>query len=147
MGEVPTPSPARPLRRAALLVTGCVALVLGTLGVVLPLLPATPFVLLAGACFAGAWPRLHQRLAQSPLFGPMLRAGPGARYLPRRTQVAAIAFTWVSIGASIVFVARAPWLRILLGAIALGVTAFLLWMPTRPAASAAQAPPRRDPPA
>ena len=82
--RVPDASPPPPsgLRRVVLVVTGVVALALGVLGVALPLLPATPFVLLAAACFAGAWPTMHARLTRSRLFGPMLRAGPGERYLP-----------------------------------------------------------------
>lgn len=115
-----------------LLLTGCVSLALGVLGIVLPLLPATPFVLLAAACFAGAWPAMHRRLADSRIFGPMVRAGPGGRYIPRRTKAVAIAFTLLSIGATVLFAVRAPWLRIVLGVIALGVTAFLLWMPSAP---------------
>ncbi len=130
----PRPPPGRPrgLRRLFLLATGCVALVLGLLGVVLPLLPTTPFILLAAGCFAGAWPAMHRRLAGSRLFGPMLESEPGARHIPVPTKIYAIAFTWVSIGATIVFAVDALWLRGLLVAIALGVTGFLVWMPSRP---------------
>lgn len=120
------------MRRGFLIATGCLALVLGVLGIVLPLLPTTPFVILAAACFAGAWPAMHRRLVESRLFGPMLEAGPGGRFIPVRTKVGAIAFTLVSIGATIVFAIEAPWLRILLALLALGITAFLLWMPSRP---------------
>ena len=126
------PRHPRGLRRVLLVVTGCLALALGVLGVVLPLLPATPFVLLAAACFAGAWPAMHRRLAESRLFGPMVRAGPGGRYIPPRTKALAIAFAWVSIGATIVFALEALWLRLVLAGIAVGVTAFLLWMPSAP---------------
>ena len=128
------PDPPRPhgLRRAFLVATGCVALALGVLGVVLPLLPATPFILLAAACFAGAWPAMHRRLAQSTLFGPMVRSEPGGRYIPPATKAYAIVFTLLSIGVTVVFVADALWLRLVLAAIALGVTGFLLWMPSRP---------------
>lgn len=126
--------PPRGLRRLALLVTGSIALGLGVLGAILPLLPATPFVLLAAACFAGAWPAMHRRLAESRLFGPMVRAGPGGRFLPRRTKAVAIAFTLVSIGTTVLLVAEAAWLRWTLAGIALGVTLFLLWMPSAPRA-------------
>jgi uncharacterized membrane protein YbaN (DUF454 family) len=134
----PSPPRGRPhgLRRLFLLVTGCVALVLGLVGVILPLLPTTPFILLAAACFAGAWPAMHRRLAGSRLFGPMLQSEPGARHIPVATKIYAIAFTWLSIGATILFAVEALWLRCVLGAVALGVTGFLLWMPSRPRSAA-----------
>ena len=135
MVDVPPPADRRPprgLRRLLLIATGCVALALGVLGVVLPLLPATPFILLAAACFAGAWPAMHRRLAASRLFGPMVRSGPGGRYIPPRTKAGAIAFTLLSIGATVLFAVEVLWLRLVLGGIALGVTAFLLWMPSAP---------------
>ncbi len=133
--------PPRGLRRLFLIATGCVALALGVAGILLPLLPTTPFILLAAACFAGAWPAMHRRLAASRLFGPMLEAGPGGRYIPPRTKAGAIAFTLLSFGATIAFAVQAPWLRLLLGALALGVTGFLLWMPSAPRPVPEPAPP------
>ena len=134
MAAQPSPSPSGPrgMKRVFLLVMGCVALTLGGLGVILPLVPATPFILLGAACFAGSWPAMHRRLLANKHFGPMLQKGPGARYIPRRTQLSAVAFTLVSVGATIFFAVKVLWLKILLGAIALGVSAFLLWMPSRP---------------
>ena len=99
------------MKRVILLITGCVALTLGGLGVILPLLPATPFVLLGAACFASTWPAMHRRLSANAHFGPMLRPGPGARYIPRRTQIGAIAFTLISMGATIFFVVKVLWLK------------------------------------
>lgn len=134
MAEQPDPFPSRPrgLKRIFLLTTGCVALTLGGLGFVLPLLPATPFILLGAACFARTWPAMHRRLSANKHFGPMLHPEPGARHIPRKTKVGAIAFTLISIGATIFLVVKVLWLQLLLGAIAAGVTGFLLWMPSRP---------------
>ena len=130
--RLPRNQEPRGLKRVFLLATGCVSLALGVLGVILPLLPATPFVLLSAFCFAGAWPTMHRRLAGSHLFGPMLGADPNSRYLPRRTKVGAIGFTLVSIAATIIFVADATWVRIVLGTIAVGVSAFISWIPSKP---------------
>lgn len=120
------------VRRIFLIATGSVALALGVVGIVLPLLPTTPFIILAAACYAGAWPAMHRRLAESATFGPMIQAGPGGRYIPPRTKIGAITFTLISIGATVVFVAKPLWLRLALCAIAVGVTGFLLWMPSAP---------------
>ena len=65
--RIPRTSRSLALHKALLTLAGGIALGLGLLGVVLPGLPTTPFVLLAAACFAKASPRLHQRIVANPL--------------------------------------------------------------------------------
>ena len=60
--------------RYALLMAGFLSLALGTIGIFLPLLPTTPFVLLAAVCFAKASPRFHNWLLQHRTFGPIVIA-------------------------------------------------------------------------
>ncbi|WP_148715197.1 YbaN family protein [Chitinolyticbacter meiyuanensis] len=72
------------LRRSLWLGGGLVSLLLGAAGVALPLLPTTPFVLLAAACFARSSPRLERRLLDHPRFGPAIRLWREHRALPRR---------------------------------------------------------------
>ena len=127
------PGVGRLMGRVILITVGCIALVLGLLGIMLPLLPTTPLILLAAACFVGSWPAMHRRLARSRLFGPMVDPGPGGRYIPRRTKAVAITPLVLSLGASLVWVVEAPWVRITLAAVGVVVAGYLLWMPSAPA--------------
>ena len=90
---------------------GLLALVLGGIGVVLPLLPTTPFVLLAGWCFARSSPRLHALLHRSELFGPILRDWEQRRCIPRRARILALASMALVGGASLAFAVPAGWPR------------------------------------
>ncbi|MDP1832575.1 MAG: YbaN family protein [Geothrix sp.] len=64
--------PFRPWLRPILVTAGLLCLILAVLGVFLPLLPATPFLLLAAACFARSSERLHAWMLRHPRFGPIL---------------------------------------------------------------------------
>ena len=59
-------------KRIALILIGFVSLALGALGVFLPLLPTTPFVLVAAIAFAKSSDRLHQWLVDHDIFGPLI---------------------------------------------------------------------------
>lgn len=69
---------------------GVVFLSLGAVGVVVPLLPTTPFVLLAAGCFARSSPRMHRWLHESALFGPVLKDWEQKRCIARRARAVAL---------------------------------------------------------
>lgn len=70
------------MQRTILIIIGWLAVVLGTLGVVLPLLPTTPFILLAAWCFARSSPRFHAWLLYRSWFGGYLRHWQRYRAMP-----------------------------------------------------------------
>ena len=79
---------------------GTVSLALGLIGVVLPGLPTTPFILLAAACYAKASPRLHGWLLNHRLLGPMVRDWETHRNLTRRSKTVAQVSMVVMVGLS-----------------------------------------------
>jgi len=87
--------------RWLLWLAGSLSLLLGLIGVVLPGLPTTPFVLLAAACYAKASPRLHAWLLNHRLTGPMLRDWEAHRSLTRRTKTVAVVSMLLMVSLSI----------------------------------------------
>ncbi len=123
----------RPARSAwlryLLLGIGCISVALGVIGIFLPVMPTTPFLLLAAACFARSSPRFHAWLLGHPQLGPLLKAYLGGEGIPRKAKVLAIGSTWVSIAMSCWLVPW-PWLRGLLVGIALAVTVYIARLKT-----------------
>ena len=86
--------------RWLLWLAGSVSLALGLIGVVLPGLPTTPFILLAAACYAKASPRLHGWLLNHRFLGPMVRDWETHRSLTRRSKTVAQVSMVVMVGLS-----------------------------------------------
>jgi hypothetical protein len=122
---------ARPLRWLLSLI-GTVALGLGLVGVLLPGLPTTPFILLAAACFARASPRLHQRMLSSAWIGPMLRDWENNRSLTRRVKSVALTMMVVMVAVSVWTFHGRVWLQAVLVLVGLlGVWVVGWRIPTR----------------
>ncbi|WP_329574428.1 YbaN family protein [Kingella kingae] len=90
------------LMNALLWLIGAISLLLGIIGIVLPVLPTTPFILLTAACWARASPRFHRWLHQHRYFGPMVQNWEERRAVPRRAKYLAwrmmtLSCTWLLI--------------------------------------------------
>lgn len=81
---------SRPLMRGVWLALGLLFTAAGLIGVVLPLLPTTPFLILAAACFARSSPRLEARILNDPRFGPLVREWRVRGAIPPRAKLLAI---------------------------------------------------------
>jgi hypothetical protein len=128
----PAPVPhASPVVRWALLALGLAALALGVVGVFLPVLPTTPFLLVAAACFARGSPGMHRRLHASRTFGPALREWRQHRAIPWRTKRYALVLMGLSIGASAIFFVEPWWGKAALVAVGIAVGAWLWRVPSR----------------
>ncbi len=104
----------------------------GVAGVVLPLLPATPFFLLASACFVRSSPRLHRWLLEESAFRHHVRHWQEQRAMSRRAKVVATLLVWASIGTSAAFFVQGGWARVGLIAIAVGLTILFAVLRTAP---------------
>ena len=118
------PPPRRTAGTVLLLALGWVCVALGVLGVPLPLLPTTPFLLVAAACFLRASPRLHRRLTEHPRLGPYLVQWQRDRSVPRGAKVRALVVVGASFSLSI-WLVDATALRIALFVIGLVLVVFL----------------------
>lgn len=113
------------------LVIGLTSLALGIVGVVLPLLPTAPFVLLSAYCFARSSPRLHDWLLTHRSFGPLIRNWEQHRAIAPRAKLLAVASMAVMLGMS--FLVGAPERVIMIQAVILPITAlFILTRPSGP---------------
>jgi len=117
--------------RILLLAVGLVCVALGAPRQVPPVLPTTPFLLVAAACFARASPRFYQRLLANPTFGPLIRDWREQRAIPRRAKRTAIAAIALTIGSSVAFFVEPLWLQTLLAAFGVGLAVWMYRLPSR----------------
>lgn len=129
-----SPSSARSLPliiRYLLVGVGFAAVALGMLGVVLPLLPTTPFLLLAAACFARSSERFHDWLLNMPVFGQYIRDYKAGKGVPVRVKVTALTVLWVTILTSVIWMIPVLFAKVLLIVIASVVTTHIVRLPNR----------------
>jgi uncharacterized membrane protein YbaN (DUF454 family) len=102
-------------RRTAYLVAGFILVGLAVLGIFLPLLPTTPLLLLAAACFSRSSERWHRWLLNHRTFGPIIRSWQERRCIPRRAKAVSIGLVMLFGGWAVGFAIQPPVLRILAG--------------------------------
>lgn len=118
------------LKNMILIAIGSLAVGLGVAGIFLPLLPTTPFLLLAAVCYANSSERFYHWLLHHRWFGSYIRNYREGRGIPLISKVVALALLWLTIGASAIFVVPVLIGKIVLVAIAIGVTIHLLSVKT-----------------
>lgn len=121
---------SRGLGRALLLVAGWIALALGLLGVILPLLPTAPFLLLAVACFTRSSPAMADWIYRLPLAGPYLRDWQEAGISPPM-KWAALAMLWVTAFVTLAVAAKTVLLKTIVLLVAVLTSVHFLVMPVR----------------
>jgi uncharacterized membrane protein YbaN (DUF454 family) len=112
----------RRLMRFVLVSCGTLCVALGVLGIFLPLLPTTVFLLLAAMCYARSSERFYVKLVNHRWLGAYIRNYREGRGMSRREKGVTLGLLWAGIGATMIWTAEAWWMRAGLAAIAVAVT-------------------------
>jgi uncharacterized membrane protein YbaN (DUF454 family) len=119
-------------KRLVFLILGIGFVAIGILGLLLPLLPGTIFLILAAACFARSSPRAYNWLTTNKFFGTELHAFLEKRQMKTKAKIQAITILGIGITASIIFSDIPLWGGMLVLTIGLGVTSYLIGLKPQP---------------
>jgi uncharacterized membrane protein YbaN (DUF454 family) len=117
-------------KKVSYLILGSIFVAIGLIGIFVPVLPTTVFLLLAAFFYARSSNRALHWLLHNRWFGPYIRNYREGRGMAVRDKVVTLLLLWITITATAVFVIEDIWVRLLLFAVALGVTIHLLWIKT-----------------
>ena len=109
------------LKKIIFVAAGSICVGLGAIGIVLPLLPTTPFLLLAAILFSKSNDRFHKWLLKNRVFGPYLAHYESGAGVPTPLKIKTIVFLWPSLAVS-AFMINAVWAWILLAIVGICVT-------------------------
>ena len=113
--------------RIFLIIVGSVSLVLGILGIFLPMLPTTPFLLLSAAAWVKASPSLYEWLLNHRVFGEYIRNFREHRAIPLRVKIISVSMVWLTIGYCIIAVVDEWWwAQLLMALLAIAISWHIL---------------------
>jgi uncharacterized membrane protein YbaN (DUF454 family) len=113
-----------------LIIIGSISVALGCLGIFLPILPTTPFLLLGAACYVRGSEKLYNWLINNKWFGTYIKNYREGRGIPIKVKLYAVSLLWISILYAVIFAISKLPLRIMLLLIAAGVTLHILRIKT-----------------
>ncbi len=120
----------KPWQRFAYKFAGITSFIFGMIGVVMPLVPTTPFLLLSVWCYARSSEKLFYWLIYHRVFGEYIRNYRDKKGIPMKVKVWVLILLWATISFSAFYVVDIIWVRVLLMIIAIGVTTHVLRIPT-----------------
>ena len=118
------------IRKAILIFAGTVCVGLGVLGIFLPLMPTTVFLLMAAYCYSRSSDRFHNWLVNNRFFGSYIKNYRAKKGITPRQKVTTLITLWLSIGVSIWLLDGGFWSTIILAVVAIGVTIHIFWIKT-----------------
>ncbi|MDV0443872.1 YbaN family protein [Methanorbis rubei] len=117
-------------KQQCLKLAGIILLVIGAVGIVVPVLPTTPFVILAAACFSLSSPEIAAWLEKNRYFGPYIEHYRNKTGVPLRQKITALIFLWVMLCISMIIVQKS-FVIVILCVVGVLVTLHLVLMKTR----------------
>jgi len=109
-----------------LIIAGTFLIGVSIVGIFLPVLPTTPFLLLAAALYARSSKRFYNWLINNRILGRYIKNYREGKGIPLKVKITAISILWITIGYSAIFVMEILWVRILLVIIAIAVTVHIV---------------------
>lgn len=114
------------LKKVFYFIGGTLSLILGIIGIVLPILPTTPFLLLAAACYARSSKKFYNWLLNNRLLGSYIRNYLEGKGMPIKVKIFTISMLWITILISAFFIIQIIWVRVVLIIIAIAVTIHII---------------------
>jgi uncharacterized membrane protein YbaN (DUF454 family) len=118
------------IKKGVYMLVGILALAAGFIGIFLPVIPTTPFILLSAWCFFRSSPRLYAWVISNERFGDTIKNYNQGKGIAKSTKIKAILMMWLTISASVYFAVTNIYLIIFLYGIAVAVTIYLTKLPT-----------------
>jgi len=118
------------LKRRLFVVVGTIALVLGIIGIIIPVLPTTPFLLLAAICYLRGSQRLYNALLGNRFVGSYIQNYLEGRGMPLKMKIWTLTLLWIAIVCSALLATDSLIIRIILAVVLAGVTIHILLIKT-----------------
>lgn len=112
--------------KALLIIIGTLSIALGVIGIVVPLLPTTPLILLGAACYVKASDELYQKLIKNKWLGRYIKDFREKNGITLKSKVLSLSLMWISIMGTILFFDIEFWLAAALIIVAVTVSAYIL---------------------
>ncbi|HEY94694.1 MAG TPA: DUF454 domain-containing protein [Dehalococcoidia bacterium] len=118
-------------KKHILIIAGTIFVILGIIGIFLPVLPTTPFLLLAAACYFRSSDRFYRWLTNNRILGSYIKNYLEGRGMPMKSKIITLLLLWLTIILTVIFGIQNNIIRIILVIIALGVTLHISKLKTR----------------
>ena len=118
------------MKKGLLIIAGSISTAIGIVGIFIPILPTTPFLLLAAACYVRSSQRFYDGLLSNRVFGAYIKNYLEGKGIPIKLKIITLALLWITIGLSVTFAVQHVVIRIVLMIVAIGVTAHIVLVKT-----------------